>query len=179
MYKTSGKIAQWRRPRRFRLWGSGQGDDGVSPEPLPKHGRAVGVPTSSASSAPVFSLAGSTKYSSSRALSSRTASGTAARCAHQDMVSSSSTEPMASIPSILARTSPRSAIERLESEARSRDWSLPKHVYHEANRRDRRDRRASGVVGGVHDGAWSRSWAGCMTTLLTSLKVQFGGVIAT
>ena len=60
MYKTSGKIAQ-RRPRRFRLLGSGQGDDGVSPEPLPKHGGAVG----SASLAPVLSLAGSTKYSSS------------------------------------------------------------------------------------------------------------------
>ena len=73
MYITWGKIAQ-RRPRRFRLRGSGHGEDGVSPEPPPKHGKAVGVPISAASSAPVLSLAGSTKYSSTRALSSRTAS---------------------------------------------------------------------------------------------------------
>ena len=98
MYKTSGKIAQ-RRPRRFRLLGSGHGDDGVSPEPPPKHGRAVG--TSSASSAPVLSLAGSTKYSSSRALSPRTASGSATSFVHQDMDSSSSIEPMTSSPSVL------------------------------------------------------------------------------
>ena len=77
MYKTSGKIAQ-RRPRRFRLLGSGQGDDGVSPEPLPKHGRAVG----SASSVAVLPLAGSTKYSSSSALSPRTASGSATSFVH-------------------------------------------------------------------------------------------------
>ena len=81
MYKTSGKIAQ-RRPRRFRLWGSGQGDDGVSPEPLPKHGRAVG----SASSVAVLPLAGSTKYSSSSALSPRTASGSATSFVHQDIL---------------------------------------------------------------------------------------------
>ena len=101
MYKMWGKIAQ-RRPRRFRLLGSGHGDDGVSPGlVLPKHGRAVGVPSSVSSAAPVLSLAGSTKYSSSRALSPRTASRSATRRAHQDMDSSSSIEPMTSSPSIL------------------------------------------------------------------------------
>ena len=75
--QTSGKIAQWRPPRRFRLRGSGHGEDGVSPELLPKHGRALGCPSSSASSAAVVSLAGSTKYSSSSALSPRTTSGSA------------------------------------------------------------------------------------------------------